>query len=133
MEEFARVLGDSLPRPPTANTQDGWEHFRDAVYNAAMSIFGKKTSKPADWFEAHSEEMTPVIQAKRNALIAYKTNSSEQNLQVLGAASSKVQQRARRCADVYWLKLCSEIQTAADTGNIKVMYEGIKQALGPTQ
>ena len=80
VEEFARVLEDSLPGPPIANAQDRWEHFRDAVYNAAMSTFGKKTSKPADWFEAHSKEMIPVIEAKRNALTAYKANPSEQNL-----------------------------------------------------
>ena len=74
VEEFARVLGDSLPGPPTANIQERWEHFRDTVYNAAKSIFGKKTSKSADWFKAHSEEMTPVIEAKKNTLTAYKTN-----------------------------------------------------------
>ena len=56
VEEFAQVLEDPLPRPPTANAQDRWKHFRDAVYNAAMSTSGKKTSKSADWFEAHSEE-----------------------------------------------------------------------------
>ncbi|XP_076449088.1 uncharacterized protein LOC143285578 [Babylonia areolata] len=133
VEEFARVLEDSLSGPPTANAQDRWEYFRDAVYNAAMSTFGKKTSKSADWFEAHLEEMTPVIEAKRNALTVYKTNPSEQNLQVLHAARSKVQQCARKCANDYWLQLCSQIQIAAHTGNIKVMYDGIKQALGPTQ
>ena len=30
-----------------------------------MSTFGKQTSKSADWFAAHSEEMTQVIEAKR--------------------------------------------------------------------
>ena len=133
VEEFAQVLEDSLPGPPTANAQDRWKHFRDAVYNAAMSTFGKKTSKSADWFEAHSEEMTPVIEAKRNALTACKANPSDQNLKILRAARSKVQQRARQCANDYWLQLCSQIQMAADTGNIKAMYDGIKQALGPTQ
>ena len=133
VEEFAQVLEDSLPGPSTANAQDRWKHFRDAVYNTAMPTFGKKTSKSADWFEAHSEEMTPVIEAKRNALIAYKANPSDQNLQILRAARSKVQQRARQCASDYWLQLYSQIQIAADTGNIKAMYDGIKQALGPTQ
>ena len=33
----------------------------------------------------------------------------------------------------YWLQLCSQIQIAADTANIKAMYDGIKQALGPPQ
>ena len=41
------------------------------MYNAAMTTFGKKTSKSADWFEAHSDEMVPVIEYKRNALAAY--------------------------------------------------------------
>ena len=66
-------------------------------------------------------------------MTAYKANPSEQNLQILRAARSKVQQRASQCASDYWLQLCSQIQNAADTGNIKVMYDGIKQALGPTQ
>ena len=98
-----------------------------------MSTFGKKTSKLADWFEAHSQEMTSVIEAKRNALTAYKANPSEQNLQILRAARSNVQQLARQCANYYWRQLCFQIQIAADTGNIKAMYDGIKQALGPTQ
>lgn len=74
------MLEDPLQGPRTANVQDRWKHFRDAVYNAAMSTFGKKISMSADWFEAHLEEMTPVIEAERNALTAYKTNPSEQNL-----------------------------------------------------
>ena len=133
VEEFAQVLEDSFPGPPTANAQDRWKHFRDAVYNAAMSTFGKKTSKSADWFEGHSEEMAPVIEANRNALTAYKANPSDQNLQILRAVRTKVQQRARQCTNDYWLQLCSQIQIAADTGNIKAMYDGIKQALGPMQ
>ncbi|XP_069992720.1 uncharacterized protein [Penaeus vannamei] len=95
VKEFSHNLEESFPGPPTANAQQRWQYFRDSIYNAAMSTFGKKTSNSADWLEAHSEEMTPVIKEKRRALAAYKT--------------------------------------AADTGNVRVMYDGIKQALGPTQ
>ena len=77
--------------------------------------------------------MTPAIDAKRNTLTAYKASPSEQNLQILRAARSKVQQHAKQCANDYWLQLCSQIQIAADTGNIKATYDGTKQALGPTQ
>ena len=31
VEEFAQVLEDSLPGPPTANAQDRWKHFRDVL------------------------------------------------------------------------------------------------------
>lgn len=58
------------------------EHFRNAVCNAAMSTFSKKTSKSADWFEAHSEKMTLIIEEKRNTLAAYKTGPSKRHLQV---------------------------------------------------
>ena len=63
------------------------------------------------WFEAHSEEMTPVIEAKRKALTAYKANPSEQNLQILRAAHSKVQQCARQYANNYWLQLAPRFRS----------------------
>ena len=63
----------------------------------------------------------------------YKSCPSQQNLQALRAAQGEVQRVARRCANDYWLDLCSSIQFAADIGNIRVMYDGIKKALGPTQ
>ena len=86
-----------------------------------------------DWFDAKSSEMTPVTEAKRTALIEYKRSPSERNLQIIRAARSKVQQTARRCANEYWTQISEDIQTAAITGNIKGMYDGIKKALGPTQ
>ena len=64
---------------------------------------------------------------------AFENNPSKQNLLTLREARSKVQQISGRCANDYWLQLSSDIQIAADTGNIKGMYDGIKQALGPTQ
>ena len=84
----------------------------------------------ADWFKAHLEELMPAIEDKRRALAAYKTCPTEYNLQGLRAARSKVQQAARRRSNDYWLQLCSQIQTAVD---IKGIYDGIKQALGPVQ
>ncbi|XP_063596220.1 uncharacterized protein LOC134773073 [Penaeus indicus] len=43
VEEFARVLEESLPGPPDASALERWEHFRDTMYNATMTTFGKKT------------------------------------------------------------------------------------------
>ncbi|XP_069196071.1 uncharacterized protein [Procambarus clarkii] len=65
VEDFARVLEEALPDSAGIAACKRWEYFRDAVFNATMSTFGKKTSRLADWFEAHSEEMTPVIEEKR--------------------------------------------------------------------
>ena len=112
------MLSTTPPCPPLANRP------------ASQLIVSKPAQKK--WHQP-SRPMTPAIEAKRNALTAYKANPSEQNLQILLAAGSKVQQRPSQCASDYWLQLCSQIQIAADTGNIKAMYDGIMQALGPMQ
>ena len=93
MEEFVQVLEDSLPGPP-ANAQDRWEHFRDTVYNAVLFTFGKKTSKSADWFEAHSEEMTPVIEAKRQHTKPNPVSRTSRFSVLLAAKSSSVSDNA---------------------------------------
>ena len=95
VEEFAHVLEEFLPGPSGTSALERWEHFRDAVYNAAMTVFGKKTSKSADCFEAHSDEMVPFMEEKLNAFAAYKACPSECDLQVLQAAQSKILQSAR--------------------------------------
>ena len=110
-----------------------WEEVRDVIHRVAMATFGKKTSKSQDWFDAKATELTPIIEAKRLILAAYKALPSEQNLQALRTARNHVQQTARRCANEYWLQLSEDIQLAAVTGNIRGMYDGIKKALGPTQ
>ena len=89
-----------------------------------------RKSPETDWFEASISVMEPVIDSKRSALINYKRDPSQKNLRALRAARSKAQQTARRCANDYWLQLSDNIQQASDSGNIRGMYEGIKQATG---
>ena len=93
----------------------------------------QKQAKTADWFENHLDEIQPFIDKERHALASYKSSPSERTLQMLRAAQSKVQQISRHCAKDFWLQLCNHIQVCADTGNLKGMYDGIKQAIGPMQ
>ena len=76
--------------------------------------------------------MVPVIETKREALLAYKHNPCEKTLSALRSARSIAQRTARCCANDYWLKLCESIQNSADCGNVRGMYDGIKKAVGPT-
>ena len=132
--QFAKSLEDTLNGTHLGDSAtEKWERLRATMYSSAFATFGRKTSKSSDWFDAKSSEMTPVIEAKRAALAEYKRSPSEKTLQALRTARSKVQQTARRCANEYWQELSDDIQTAAATGNIRGMYDGIKKALGPTQ
>jgi len=75
--------------------------------------------------------MSPVTEAKRAAPFEYKRTPSKRNLQTLRAARSKVLQTALRGANEYRTELSENTQTAAATGNIKRMYDGIRKVKGP--
>ncbi|GAA6105796.1 zinc finger protein 2 homolog isoform X1 [Tachysurus ichikawai] len=55
----------------TAKILAKWSHLRNAVYNTAITSYGKE-SKNTNWYEANWEEMEPMTEAKRKALLAYK-------------------------------------------------------------
>ena len=76
--------------------------------------------------------MIPVIVTKHASLAENKRSPIEKTLSTIRSVGSKVQQRARRWANEYWRGLINDIQTAAATGNITGLYEGIKKTLGPT-
>ena len=133
-EEFRTEFEKDYNVDEGENTAKGkWQHLQQSIHKAAMKVFGKKTHKTQDWFEAKTSELTPVLDAKRTALKKFKASPCEKNLQILKSARSKAQSTARRCANEYWQELSANIQVASYCGNIKGMYDGIKKALGPTQ
>lgn len=100
------------------------------INSAAVLTYGKKERKNTDWFDANISAIEPVIDATRNVYMRYKLDPSQQNLQALKASRSKAQQTARCCSYDYLFQLSKNIQEASNTGNIRKMYEGIKQATG---
>ena len=134
IEQFAEAFEEEYDASQSRNTAtEMWETLQDTIHCIALAIFGKKTSKSHDWYEAKLSEMTPVIEAKHAALAKYKWSPTKWNLQTLRAARSKVQCMARCCANEYWTEHSAMIQMAAAMGNIRGMYDGIKKALGPMQ
>ena len=120
-EQFVASIEQSLQDLPD----------QDAIYNAAITAFGKRERPNQDWDNANLHVMVPIIETKREALLAYKQNPCE-TLSALRSARSIAQRTARRCANDYWLKLCESIQNSADCGNVRGMYDGIKKSVGST-
>lgn len=131
-ERFAEVIDKALEDCPTDNATTRWDFIRDAIYQAASDTFGKRTRKNEDWFEASIVEMEPVIAAKSAALLKYKRRPCAKTLAAYREARNNAKRVARSCANDYWLKLCNDIQTSADSGNTRAMYEGMKRAFGPS-
>ena len=78
--------------PTTEDTDDKWSHLRHAIYHSAMSAFGRKEHKNADWFKVHWEEMQPVHRLKDSP--AYKQNPSHSTRDTLRAAELTITGRA---------------------------------------
>ena len=131
-ERFAKAIDVALEDCPEDSASTRWNHIREAVFQTALDTFGKRERQSADWFEAAAAELEPAIAAKRAALLAHKKDPSAKTITTLRAARSDAQRIARRCANDYWLNLCRDIQLAADLGNLRGMYEGMKKACGPS-
>ncbi|XP_067023851.1 uncharacterized protein [Acropora muricata] len=78
VKRFADTFNERIAANATSSDPDDavafWDTLRDAIYDSAMSTFGKKERKNADWFEAHWDKMEPVTEGKRKALLDYKQN-----------------------------------------------------------
>ena len=107
-----------------------WNNIKTATHSAAISAFGKKKDQQNDWNTENSEKLEPFVQAKRKALQAYKDRPTQ--LSVLQSARDQDNSKVRECVNDYWSNLCSAVQQASDTRNIKAMYDGIKKAVDPT-
>ena len=75
--------------------------------------------------------MKPVTEAKMKAIMAYKETPTPDSLRVFKTAKAHAHQVTGQCSNTYWLNLCSSIQSAADMGNAKAMFENIKKATDP--
>ena len=129
---FADSIEQALQDCPSTSAEERWNHIRDAIHHSAMEIYGKREKQNPDWFVAGIAELEPVIEAKRAALAYYKSDPSVKTLTALRTARMDAKRVARRCANDYRLSLCQSIQLAADNGNTRGMYAGIKKVFGPT-
>ena len=98
---FIQCLGETLISDPSQSAVDRWNSLRTTIYNIAVSMYGKKECKDTTRFEESISTLVPVINDKRDVLIMYKSNSSQQNHKALKAAGSLAQKTACRCANNY--------------------------------
>ena len=131
-EKFNAAIDEKMQDCPEQDINVKWDFLRDAMYQTSFEVFGKKTRSNEDWFEFSIAKLEPVIKAKRDAMLRHKNQPCDETKSALRTASNSFQRLSRKCANDYWLNLCSGIQKAADIAKTHAMYEGIKKAVGPT-
>ncbi|XP_018026545.1 uncharacterized protein LOC108681971 [Hyalella azteca] len=92
-------LAELLPAERAERAVGGWCSLRSAIYNAAVLAYGIKERNSADWFGANVGELEPAISSKRRAMLKYKSDPSQRNLQVLRAAYSNVNNVSQEALD----------------------------------
>ena len=80
---------------------------------------------------ASADTILPLLERKRAAHLAHQLHKSSETHSALKTLKAEVQKVSRTCANDYWMNLCQEIQSAADTGDAQTMYAKINVALGP--
>ena len=132
---FKSSIREELLSAPKAdqNVSEQWSKLRETIYGCAKTAFGTKRREDKGWFQENATTMIPLIEEKREALLKNKKCPTRLTGKALKAARRKCQRKARQCANNYWLTLANQIQVAADTGNIRAMYAGIKKAVGPNK
>lgn len=108
-----------------------WEQLKNIIQSAGKETFGAPRTSTKDWFIDSSEVLLPLIDARKSARLEFMKNPSDRSKEKLRKAKSDLQRKARNCANEYWTNLCTKMQAAADTGNLRGLYDGLKAALGP--
>ena len=129
IEEFRSRQSSSVTE---MSTDDKWNALRTNIYESAVKVFGQNRATKKDWIEENAETLLPLVDKKKKARMEFNKTSSQKSLDQLRKARADVQRESRRCANQYWIDLCSSIQTAHDTGDVRTMYQKMKLALGPT-
>ena len=80
---------------------------------------------------ANAESLEPLILSKNDAHRAHVNRPTRSTLSNLKEARGQLQKATRQFANKYWNNLCDEIQTAADSGNLREMYRGLRKVTGP--
>ena len=130
-EDLSRRIELALPSPVEGNAEVKWTILQETIYKEAKETFGTRNNSSQDWFEADYEYLNPIFEKKRKALVDHKKNPTSSSKHHLERTCKEARQSARNSANRYWKGLSQEMQRAADTGNVRGVYEGMKKAIGP--
>ncbi|XP_045448721.1 uncharacterized protein LOC123657186 [Melitaea cinxia] len=114
-----------------ATVEDEWSNVRTLLTETAAKAFGYQRAKSQDWFTENIEQLSPLLDSKRDAALAHRLNPNPKTREELTISKAALQRSTRHFANVYWTNICHNIQACADSGNFSGVYSGIKQAIGP--
>ena len=132
IKNFSSLM-QSVALSSDTDAAKSWSRIQESIYRNALESFGKKKNTNKDWFEENINVLLPLIKIKRQAHVDYQHDPSSTSLNRLREARKTFRKTARKCANEFWLTTSAGIQAAADRGDTKSVYDGIRKAVGPTK
>ena len=130
VKKFSTLM-QSISASPDTSASKSWSRIQEGIYQNALESFAKKTHTNKDWFGENINVLLPLIKVKRQAHVEYQHDPSSTSLNRLREARKGFRRTARKCTNEFWLKTSASIQAAADRGDTKSVYDGIRKAVGP--
>lgn len=134
VQRFQESLSKAFLDSPAPSNEPAacWTRLSSTVSKCAYDTFGKRTRRQPDWFRVSADILIPALEAKRSARLAFISNPRHSTRAAFQAAKCNMQREVRSALQRYWEDLSARIVACSESGNIHGMYEGIKEALGPT-
>ena len=102
------------------------------VYSAAKDVLGVGCRKHKDWFDENNEKIHYLLEEKHKDYKAFLTDQKSVRKKALYVNSRKtVQKELRKMQNVWYSNKADEIQSYADSNNMKDFYASLKSVYGP--
>ena len=133
-EQYCKALDEKLAViAPSNDPQAYWDSLRSTIHQTALDTFGLKQRQNPDWYRDSHDVLKPALEQKRKSLLKVKSRPTRQAIADYRLSKATAQRTVRQCVREYWDSLCSRIERARDSGNIREMFEAIKTATGPVR
>ncbi|KAJ8034873.1 hypothetical protein HOLleu_21891 [Holothuria leucospilota] len=138
VEEVAKNLSSALEQRIMESTnvqhniEEQWASVRDILYSTALEHLGSAKRKHQDWFNDNKEVIQSLLSEKHRLLKEYQNDpSSTSNKTAFNNIRRTIQTELRNMQDLWLSKKAHEIQTFADSNNVRCSYEALNIVYGP--
>jgi len=114
------------------NLDQHWKELLSQINQASVDVIGFTERKHQDWFDENDTQIAPLLEQLHNNHTDYVNNKNSQSKKdKYKETKQQVQTKLRGMKEKWWLDRTNEIQTAADTKDMKTFYSKLKQIYGP--
>ncbi|XP_014782439.1 uncharacterized protein LOC106877903 [Octopus bimaculoides] len=132
---FQESVEKQLNENPPCDSSDPnaeWTTLKNIITKSARKNIGFQKRSRADWFDSNSLEISTLVDGKRLALIEYLNNPScSTKLARFKEAKSLCQRRIREIENQWWQAKAVQLQSFADSRDMRNFFAGTKEIYGP--